>query len=83
MERGTNRTINVNSFYPKYELKSIVRKLKYQKLDEPFRFDIPNLDLDLNLEQEQQADQPANDENDKQTNAAGKSCCCIRTEFKL
>ena len=40
-DRGSTRTINANSFYPKYELKSIVRKLKYQKLDEPFRFDIP------------------------------------------
>ena len=38
-DRGTNRTINVSSFYPKYELKSIIRKLKYQKLDEQFRFD--------------------------------------------
>jgi hypothetical protein len=55
-DRGTNRTINVNSFYPKYELKSIVRKLKYQKLDEPFRFDIPNIEPRiLPVEQEQQA----------------------------
>jgi RNAse (barnase) inhibitor barstar len=38
-ERGSKRTINANSFYPKYELKSIIRKLKYQKLDEQFRFD--------------------------------------------
>jgi len=38
-DRGTNRTINVSSFYPKYELESIIRKLKYQKLDEQFRFD--------------------------------------------
>ena len=41
-DRGTNRVINANSFYPKYELKSIIRKLKYQKLDEPFRFDLPS-----------------------------------------
>jgi RNAse (barnase) inhibitor barstar len=55
-DRGSTRTINANSFYPKYELKSIVRKLKYQKLDEPFRFDIPsNEPRILPVEQEQQA----------------------------
>ena len=31
--------INKRSFYPKMELKSILRKLKRQKLDEEFMFD--------------------------------------------
>jgi len=33
------RIINRDSFYPKYELKDILRDLKYQRLDEPFFYD--------------------------------------------
>ena len=62
-DRGSTRTINANSFYPKYELKSIVRKLKYQKLDEPFRFDIPsNEPRILPVEQEQVVPQTNNNQ---------------------
>ena len=38
-DRGSNRMINKRSFYPKMELKSILRKLKRQKLDEEFMYD--------------------------------------------
>jgi len=38
-DRGSNRMINKRSFYPKMKLKSILRKLKRQKLDEEFMFD--------------------------------------------
>ena len=33
------RIFNRDSFYPKYELKDILRDLKYQRLDEPFFYD--------------------------------------------
>ena len=40
-EEGFNkkRTLNRDSFYPKYELKDILRNLKFQRLDEPFFYD--------------------------------------------
>jgi len=38
-DRDSNRMINKRSFYPKMELKSILRKLKRQKLDEEFMYD--------------------------------------------
>ena len=38
-DRGSNRMINKRSFYPKMKLKSILRKLKRQKLDEEFMYD--------------------------------------------
>ena len=36
---NNKRNVNRNSFYPKYELKDILRDLKYQRLDEPFFYD--------------------------------------------
>ena len=38
-DRGSNRIINKRSFYPKRELRKILRKLKRQKLDDEFLFD--------------------------------------------
>jgi hypothetical protein len=35
----TNRRMNHYSFYPKYELKDILRNLKFQRLDEDFFYD--------------------------------------------
>ena len=38
-DRGSNRMINRRSFYPKMDLKRIIRQLKRQKLDDQFIFD--------------------------------------------
>ncbi len=38
-DKKTKRRLNTYSFYPKYELKRILRNLKYQRLDEDFFYD--------------------------------------------
>ena len=38
-DKKSKRRLNTYSFYPKYELKDILRNLKYQRLDEPFFYD--------------------------------------------
>ena len=46
------RSINKKSFYPMRELDKIMRKLRRQKLDEPFIFDLPEIStLELNEKQ--------------------------------
>ena len=38
-KHNTNRRVNRDSFYPKWDLKDILRDLKYQRLDEEFFYD--------------------------------------------
>ena len=46
------RSINKKSFYPRRELDKIMRKLRRQKLDEPFIFDLPEIStMELNEKQ--------------------------------
>ncbi len=44
-DRGSNRIINKRSFYPKTDLKRVIRKLKRQKLDDEFMFDKISTDV--------------------------------------
>jgi len=44
-DRGSNRIINKKSFYPKTDLKRVIRKLKRQKLDDEFMFDKISTDV--------------------------------------
>jgi len=54
------QTVNTSFFYPKYELKSVIRNLKYSNLNKPFKYDIPETPepvSEIPIEQTQQVSQ--------------------------